>query len=113
MMRTHGSGPARGAEPPRVPPPPLAEAAVARARGPARLPRSRHPTADPGPGHAGGRRVPAGDGEVQHVDAHVEAAADLIEEFDFLPRWRVDDVMASLAAPQGSVGPHVDGYDVF
>src|SRR6266481_5110950 len=98
MMRTHASGPARGAEPPRVPPPPLAEAAVARARGPARL-----------------RRLPRSHWTVlvQHVDAHVEAAADLIEEFDFLPRWRVDDVMASLAAPQGSVGPHVDGYDVF
>ncbi|PYQ46458.1 MAG: cupin domain-containing protein [Acidobacteria bacterium] len=50
---------------------------------------------------------------VQDVDAHVDAAADLIEEFDFLPRWRVDDVMVSLAAPRGSVGPHVDGYDVF
>src|SRR5713101_6626259 len=50
---------------------------------------------------------------VQHVDAHVDTAADLIEEFDFLPRWRVDDVMVSLATPGGSVGPHVDGYDVF
>ena len=50
---------------------------------------------------------------VQNVDAHVTAVADLIEAFDFLPRWRVDDVMISLAAPQGSVGPHVDSYDVF
>ena len=50
---------------------------------------------------------------VQHVDAHMAAVADLIERFDFLPRWRVDDVMISLAAPQGSVGPHVDSYDVF
>ena len=50
---------------------------------------------------------------VQNVDAHVPAVADLIERFDFLPRWRVDDVMISLAAPQGSVGPHVDSYDVF
>jgi len=50
---------------------------------------------------------------VQNVDAHVAAVADLIEAFDFLPRWRVDDVMISLAAPQGSVGPHVDSYDVF
>ena len=50
---------------------------------------------------------------VQNVDAHVGAVADLIERFDFLPRWRVDDVMISLAAPQGSVGPHVDSYDVF
>jgi 50S ribosomal protein L16 3-hydroxylase len=43
----------------------------------------------------------------------VPAVADLVERFDFLPRWRVDDVMISLAAPRGSVGPHVDGYDVF
>ncbi|PYQ44033.1 MAG: hypothetical protein DMF77_08190 [Acidobacteria bacterium] len=50
---------------------------------------------------------------VQNVDAHVPAVADLIERFDFLPRWRVDDVMISLAAPRGSVGPHVDSYDVF
>ena len=50
---------------------------------------------------------------VQNVDAHVAAVADLIERFSFLPRWRVDDVMISLAAPQGSVGPHVDSYDVF
>jgi len=50
---------------------------------------------------------------VQNVDAHVAAVADLIELFDFLPRWRVDDVMISLAAPRGSVGPHVDSYDVF
>jgi 50S ribosomal protein L16 3-hydroxylase len=50
---------------------------------------------------------------VQNVDAHVPAVADLIERFDFLPRWRVDDVMISLAAPEGSVGPHVDSYDVF
>ncbi|HEU0108274.1 MAG TPA: cupin domain-containing protein, partial [Vicinamibacteria bacterium] len=43
---------------------------------------------------------------VQNVDAHVPAVADLVERFDFLPRWRVDDVMISLAAPRGSVGPH-------
>src|SRR4029079_9979240 len=50
---------------------------------------------------------------VQNVDAHLESVAGLIERFSFLPRWRVDDVMISLAAPQGSVGPHVDSYDVF
>jgi 50S ribosomal protein L16 3-hydroxylase len=50
---------------------------------------------------------------VQDVDAHVPAVAGLLERFDFLPRWRVDDVMVSLAAPSGSVGPHVDSYDVF
>jgi 50S ribosomal protein L16 3-hydroxylase len=50
---------------------------------------------------------------VQNVDAHVPDVADLIDRFFFLPRWRVDDVMVSLAAPHGSVGPHVDSYDVF
>jgi 50S ribosomal protein L16 3-hydroxylase len=50
---------------------------------------------------------------VHSVDSHVPAVADLLERFGFLPRWRVDDVMVSLAARQGSVGPHVDGYDVF
>ena len=50
---------------------------------------------------------------VQNVDAHLPAVADLIDHFDFLPRWRVDDVMISLAAAHGSVGPHVDSYDVF
>jgi 50S ribosomal protein L16 3-hydroxylase len=43
----------------------------------------------------------------------VPAVADLLELFDFVPRWRLDDVMVSLAAPRGTVGPHVDGYDVF
>ena len=39
--------------------------------------------------------------------------ATLLERFDFLPEWRVDDVMVSYAAPGGSVGPHTDQYDVF
>ncbi|MEM7121267.1 MAG: cupin domain-containing protein [Pseudomonadota bacterium] len=37
----------------------------------------------------------------------------LIAKLDFLPRWRVDDVMVSLSAAGGGVGPHVDQYDVF
>src|SRR3546814_11442785 len=39
--------------------------------------------------------------------------AALLPKFDFLPRWRIDDVMVSFAATGGSVGPHVDQYDVF
>lgn len=50
---------------------------------------------------------------VQRVDHHVPAVADLLDRFDFVPRWRLDDVMVSLAAPGGGVGPHVDNYDVF
>ena len=37
----------------------------------------------------------------------------LIALFGFLPRWRIDDVMISLAGEGGGVGPHVDQYDVF
>lgn len=50
---------------------------------------------------------------VQDVDKHLPAATQLLEAFDFLPRWRLDDLMISIAAPGGSVGPHVDSYDVF
>jgi 50S ribosomal protein L16 3-hydroxylase len=50
---------------------------------------------------------------VQDVDKHLAAAADLLEPFTFLPRWRIDDLMVSYAADQGSVGPHLDAYDVF
>ena len=37
----------------------------------------------------------------------------LLDRFSFVPNVRVDDVMVSFAAPGGSVGPHVDSYDVF
>lgn len=37
----------------------------------------------------------------------------LIEPFRFIPDWRIDDLMISYAADQGSVGPHLDEYDVF
>lgn len=50
---------------------------------------------------------------VQDVDKHVPAVAALLDCFDFLPRWRLDDVMVSYAAPGGGVGPHLDSYDVF
>lgn len=50
---------------------------------------------------------------VQDMDKWDGDVRQLISAFDFLPRWRVDDVMISFAAPGGSVGPHVDQYDVF
>jgi 50S ribosomal protein L16 3-hydroxylase len=37
----------------------------------------------------------------------------LLRGFDFLPLARIDDLMVSLAADGGSVGPHDDRYDVF
>jgi len=50
---------------------------------------------------------------VQDVDKWDADIRDLTAHFDFLPRWRMDDVMVSFAAPGGSVGAHVDQYDVF
>ena len=50
---------------------------------------------------------------VQAVDLWVPEVQKLLERFDFLPRWRMDDIMASFAPDGGSVGPHFDQYDVF
>lgn len=50
---------------------------------------------------------------IQALDNFSEEAAELIEPFRFLPHWRLDDIMASFATEGGSVGPHVDNYDVF
>jgi len=50
---------------------------------------------------------------VQELNRHVPAAALMLESFSFVPNVRVDDVMVSYAAPDGSVGPHLDSYDVF
>lgn len=50
---------------------------------------------------------------VQDVDKWDPQVRALLTHFDFLPRWRIDDVMVSFAAPGGSVGAHVDHYDVF
>jgi 50S ribosomal protein L16 3-hydroxylase len=50
---------------------------------------------------------------VQDVDKWDADIAALLPAFDFLPRWRIDDVMVSFAATGGSVGAHVDQYDVF
>src|SRR5687768_5616258 len=49
---------------------------------------------------------------VQDVDKWDADVAALLAAFDFLPRWRIDDIMVSFAAPGGSVGAHVDQYDV-
>lgn len=50
---------------------------------------------------------------VQEVNRWVPDAAMLLEPFSFVPNVRVDDVMVSYATPGGSVGAHVDSYDVF
>ena len=50
---------------------------------------------------------------VQDVDKWDDDVRQVLKSFDFLPRWRIDDVMVSFAATGGSVGAHVDQYDVF
>ncbi len=50
---------------------------------------------------------------VQDVDKHLPETAELMGAFHFLPAWRFDDLMVSYAEPGGSVGPHIDSYDVF
>lgn len=50
---------------------------------------------------------------VQSVDLHSDAAAELMQQFRFIPDVRLDDVMISIASHGGGVGPHFDSYDVF
>ncbi|MGY1409157.1 JmjC domain-containing protein [Luteimonas sp. A611] len=50
---------------------------------------------------------------VQDVDKWDADVAELLEHFSFIPRWRIDDIMVSFAATGGSVGAHIDQYDVF
>ncbi|CAA0118850.1 50S ribosomal protein L16 3-hydroxylase [Halioglobus japonicus] len=50
---------------------------------------------------------------VQAVDHYFPEVAELQRLFDFIPRWRMDDVMVSYAVDGGSAGPHYDNYDVF
>jgi 50S ribosomal protein L16 3-hydroxylase len=50
---------------------------------------------------------------VQDVDKLLPEVHALLSLVSFLPRWSIDDIMISYAAPGGSVGPHTDRYDVF
>lgn len=50
---------------------------------------------------------------VQGVDRLIPEVHDILNEFDFIPRWRIDDIMISYATEGGNVGPHFDHYDVF
>ena len=50
---------------------------------------------------------------VQDVDKWDPDLRALLAHFRFLPDWRIDDIMVSFAATGGSVGAHVDHYDVF
>jgi 50S ribosomal protein L16 3-hydroxylase len=50
---------------------------------------------------------------IQEVDRLVPAVRDMLGVVDFLPKWRLDDIMISYAANGGGVGAHIDNYDVF
>jgi len=50
---------------------------------------------------------------VQAVDQWHSETASLLAYFDFIPNWRIDDIMVSFATDQAGVGPHYDYYDVF
>lgn len=42
-----------------------------------------------------------------------EQCAELMAPFEKMPHWSFDDLMAFCASKNGSVGPHIDNYDVF
>lgn len=50
---------------------------------------------------------------VTDVEKHLPELRQIIEPFRFIPDWRIDDLMISYATTGGSVGPHIDAYDVF
>jgi 50S ribosomal protein L16 3-hydroxylase len=50
---------------------------------------------------------------VNDVEKYIPEAKALFDQYRFLPDWRKDDLMISYAVDGGSVGPHLDAYDVF
>lgn len=50
---------------------------------------------------------------VQGVNHFLPEAAALLQQFNFIPTARLDDLMVSFAPDGGGVGPHFDSYDVF
>lgn len=50
---------------------------------------------------------------VSDMEKYLPETMSLVRPFRFLPDWRRDDLMISYAPEGGSVGPHVDDYDVF
>lgn len=50
---------------------------------------------------------------VQSVNHYLPEATALLNQFDFIPKARLDDLMVSYAPDGGGVGAHVDSYDVF
>lgn len=50
---------------------------------------------------------------VQGIDQLLPQGKALLQQFDFIPHARLDDLMVSFAPKGGGVGPHFDSYDVF
>ena len=50
---------------------------------------------------------------LQSLDYFHPPLQTLTKACNFLPRWRLDDIMVSFATANGGVGPHLDKYDVF
>jgi len=50
---------------------------------------------------------------VSDVEKALPEIMAIVEPFRFIPDWRIDDLMMSYAPIGGSVGAHVDQYDVF
>ncbi len=50
---------------------------------------------------------------VQGVDEYLPEACHILDQFNFIPNWRIDDLMVSYSVPNAGVGPHIDQYDVF
>jgi 50S ribosomal protein L16 3-hydroxylase len=50
---------------------------------------------------------------VQAVNNWSSETQTLLAAVDFIPKWRIDDVMVSFSTPNGGVGAHLDQYDVF
>lgn len=51
---------------------------------------------------------------IQGLEQHLgEINQLLLDEFSFLPRWRIEDVMATIGNSGANCGAHFDHYDVF
>lgn len=50
---------------------------------------------------------------VSDVEKHIPEFTEITDQFRFIPDWRIDDLMISYAPEGGSVGAHIDQYDVF
>ena len=50
---------------------------------------------------------------ITDIEKHLPDFMQYVQPFRFIPDWRFDDLMISYAPIGGSVGPHIDDYDVF